>query len=297
MCSNSSANGKEVMLWAGHETTHPIIFSGRRSPPKPACPCPLQASSSSRMSLAHSFRAARMLGSRTMAAMAKGSSAGMLRRSLASSSSAAAAASVRVAASSSAAAAAGVLAPAAAATAGKRLFSSKHLAALLGALAAAGSMATVVGTEDGELVLFSGNANIELASEIATLLGVSLGNITVGRFADGEVNVQVHDNVRGKDVYIIQPTCSPVNEHLMELLLMISTMRRASADKITAVIPYYGYARQDRKMTARVPISAADVATLLTSMGVDRVVAVDLHCGQIQAFFPPNVPCDNLGKW
>jgi ribose-phosphate pyrophosphokinase len=111
---------------------------------------------------------------------------------------------------------------------------------------------------------------------------MGLGKIHVSRFADGEVNVIVNENVRGKDVYIIQPTSPPVNETLMELLLMISTMRRASARKITAIIPYYGYARQDRKMQARVPISAADVARLLEAMGVDRVVAVDLHCGQIQ---------------
>lgn len=114
---------------------------------------------------------------------------------------------------------------------------------------------------------------------------MSLGKITVGRFADGEVNVMVNENVRGKDVYIIQSTSPPVNETLMELLLMISTMRRASARKITAVIPYYGYARQDRKMQARVPISAADTSRLLEAMGVDRVVAVDLHCGQIQVIF------------
>jgi ribose-phosphate pyrophosphokinase len=144
------------------------------------------------------------------------------------------------------------------------------------------------------LAIFSGNANPELAAEIAVYLGTSLGKITVSRFADGEVNCQVHDNVRGKDVFIVQPTCPPVNEHLMELLLMVSTMRRASAERITCVIPYYGYARQDRKMTARVPISAADVARLLEAMGVDRVVAVDLHCGQIQGFFGPRVPVDNL---
>jgi ribose-phosphate pyrophosphokinase len=161
-------------------------------------------------------------------------------------------------------------------------------------LAGPSASASAEGGRDGDMILFSGNANIELATEIATLLGTGLGNITVSRFADGEVNVQVHDNVRGKDVYIVQPTCSPVNEHLMELLLMVSTMRRASAERITCVIPYYGYARQDRKMTARVPISAADVARLLESMGVDRVVAVDLHCGQIQGFFGPRVPVDNL---
>ncbi len=130
--------------------------------------------------------------------------------------------------------------------------------------------------------LFTGNANKPLAQDIANHLGMNLGKINVSHFADGEVNVMVNENVRGKDVYIVQPTSPPVNETLMELLLMISTMRRASARKITAIIPYYGYARQDRKMQARVPISAADVARLLEAMGVDRVVAVDLHCGQIQ---------------
>ncbi|KAF4323059.1 hypothetical protein BBO99_00003516 [Phytophthora kernoviae] len=128
------------------------------------------------------------------------------------------------------------------------------------------------------LKIFSGNANHELASNVAKLVGVELGKITVERFADGEVNLMVHENVRGKDVYIVQPT----------------TMRRSSARRITAVIPYYGYARQDRKMAARVPISAADVARLLEAMGVDRVIAVDLHCGQIQGFFGPHVPVDNL---
>ena len=147
---------------------------------------------------------------------------------------------------------------------------------------------------DQNLVLFAGRANVALAQEVAEYLSTKLGSITVGRFADGEVKVQVNQNVRGKDIYIFQPTCPPVNENLMELLLMVSTMRRASAKRITVVIPYYGYARQDRKMTARVPISAADVARLLEAMGVDRVVAVDLHCGQIQGFFGPRVPVDNL---
>jgi len=142
--------------------------------------------------------------------------------------------------------------------------------------------------------VFSGNGNPRLAGEIANHLGLNLGRLKVSRFADGEVNVVIQENVRGKDVYIIQPTCPPVNENLLELLLMVSTMRRASARRITAVIPYYGYARQDRKMAARVPISAADVARLLEAMGVDRVIAVDLHCGQIQGFFGPRVPVDNL---
>ena len=143
--------------------------------------------------------------------------------------------------------------------------------------------------------IFCGGSNHKLAEEITEHLGMKLGDITVGRFADGEVNVMVNENVRGQDVYLIQPTCPPnVNESLVELLLMVSTMRRASARRITAVIPYYGYARQDRKMTSRVPISAADVARLLESMGVDRVIAIDLHCGQIQGFFGPRVPVDNL---
>lgn len=148
--------------------------------------------------------------------------------------------------------------------------------------------------KSGGMKIFSGNANPALAKEIASYLGINLGKLVVSRFADGEVNVMVQENVRGKDVYIIQPTCMPVNENLVELLLMVSTMRRASARRITVVIPYYGYARQDRKMTARVPISAADVARLMEAMGVDRVVAVDLHCGQIQGFFGPRVPVDNL---
>ena len=125
-------------------------------------------------------------------------------------------------------------------------------------------------------------------------MGVSLASATVGRFNDGEINIQIKDNVRGKDVYIIQPTCPPVNDNLMELLLLIATARRSSAKQVTAVMPYYGYARQDRKMASRVPISAADVARLLETVGVDRIIALDLHCGQIQGFFSPRVPADNL---
>eukprot|EP00531_Pseudo-nitzschia_arenysensis_P004393 CAMPEP_0116130366 /NCGR_PEP_ID=MMETSP0329-20121206/8431_1 /TAXON_ID=697910 /ORGANISM="Pseudo-nitzschia arenysensis, Strain B593" /LENGTH=515 /DNA_ID=CAMNT_0003624719 /DNA_START=100 /DNA_END=1647 /DNA_ORIENTATION=- len=146
----------------------------------------------------------------------------------------------------------------------------------------------------GGIKLFSGNGNLALSLEICRHLNISLGKATVGRFADGEANIVVHENVRGKDCYVIQPTCPPVNDNIMELLLMVSTLRRASARRITVVIPYYGYARQDRKMQARVPISAADVARLIEAMGVDRVIAVDLHCGQIQGFFGPRVPVDNL---
>ena len=146
-----------------------------------------------------------------------------------------------------------------------------------------------------DILVISGNSNIPLAESIVEHMGSHLGKVSLGRFADGEVSLRIHESVRGKDVYIIQPTSPPVNEHLMELLLMISTCRRASAKRITAVVPYYGYARQDRKMNSRVPISAADVARLIETMGVDRMVAVDLHCGQIQGFFGPRVPVDNLG--
>jgi ribose-phosphate pyrophosphokinase len=151
-----------------------------------------------------------------------------------------------------------------------------------------------VKNHEQELLILSGTGNKSLAGSIAEHLGTKPGAVKVGRFADGEVNIRIEDSCRGKDVYIIQPTSPPVNENLMELLLMISTCRRASAKRITAVIPYYGYARQDRKMSSRVPISAADVARLLESMGVDRVISVDLHSGQIQGFFGPEVPVDNL---
>lgn len=156
------------------------------------------------------------------------------------------------------------------------------------------AVAAPVETKQKPIRLFTGNSNPDLAQKIAKELNCEIGKATVTRFEDGEVNVVVHENVRGQDVYIVQSTCTPVNENLMELMLLISTMRRASARRITAVIPYYGYARQDRKMTARVPISAADVARLLEAMGVDRVIAVDLHCGQIQGFFGPRVPVDNM---
>lgn len=140
--------------------------------------------------------------------------------------------------------------------------------------------------------LFSGNANRPLAQEIADVLGISLGKATVDTFSDGEITVQINENVRGYDVFVVQPTCMPVNNNIMELLLMIDALKRASAKKITAVIPYYGYARQDRKAQPRVPISARLIADLLTSIGVDRVLTIDLHAGQIQGFF--NIPVDHL---
>jgi ribose-phosphate pyrophosphokinase len=143
-----------------------------------------------------------------------------------------------------------------------------------------------------ELKLFSGNANRALAEEIAQYLHVPLSDAEVTRFSDGEIYVQVNENVRGADVFLVQPTCPPVNDTLMELLIMVDAMRRASARRITAVLPYYGYARQDRKVQPRVPISARLVADLLEAAGIDRLLALDLHAGQIQGFF--NVPVDHL---
>ncbi|MBI5189703.1 MAG: ribose-phosphate pyrophosphokinase [Nitrospirae bacterium] len=142
------------------------------------------------------------------------------------------------------------------------------------------------------LKLFSGNANIPLAKEIAGCLGVGLGDATVATFSDGEINVKINENVRGADVFVVQPTSSPVNNHLMELLIMMDAFRRASARRITAVMPYYGYARQDRKVQPRVPITSRLVADLITTAGADRVLTIDLHAGQIQGFF--DVPVDNL---
>jgi len=143
-----------------------------------------------------------------------------------------------------------------------------------------------------ELKLFSGNANRPLADEISQYLRVPLADADVDRFSDGEIFVQINENVRGADVFLIQPTCPPVNDNLMELLVLIDALKRASARRITAVLPYYGYGRQDRKVQPRVPITAKLVADLLTAAGVDRVMALDLHAGQIQGFF--NIPVDHL---
>ena len=142
------------------------------------------------------------------------------------------------------------------------------------------------------LKLFSGNANIELAKEICAFLCIPLGIAEVRRFSDGEINVEIRDNVRGVDVFIVQSTCPPVNDNLMELLVLMDALKRASAKRVTAVIPYYGYARQDRKVLPRAPITAKLVADLLTAAGVSRVLTVDLHAGQIQGFF--NIPVDHL---
>jgi len=143
-----------------------------------------------------------------------------------------------------------------------------------------------------EIKVFSGNANTALAKEICQRMNLPLGNAVVGQFSDGEINVQIVDNVRGMDVFVVQPTSSPVNGHLMELLIMIDALKRASAARITAVLPYYGYSRQDRKVQPRVPITSKLVADLITTAGANRVLTMDLHAGQIQGFF--NIPVDNL---
>ncbi|MSR77815.1 MAG: ribose-phosphate pyrophosphokinase [Candidatus Omnitrophica bacterium] len=145
---------------------------------------------------------------------------------------------------------------------------------------------------DGSLVILGGNSNPLLFEEIAALIGGRLGDILVGRFPEGEIQVQIRENVRGKDVFIVQSTCTPPNENLMELLIMIDAAKRASAQRITAVLPFFGYARQDRKDRPRVPITAKLVANLITKAGADRVLTMDLHAGQIQGFF--DIPVDHL---
>jgi ribose-phosphate pyrophosphokinase len=143
------------------------------------------------------------------------------------------------------------------------------------------------------LTIFSGNANLALATEVVQTLGLPMGKALVGRFSDGEINVEVMENVRGRDVFIIQPTCAPSNDNLMELLVMIDAIKRSSAGRITAVIPYFGYARQDRRpRTARVAISAKLVAEMIGVAGADRVLTMDLHADQIQGFF--DIPTDNI---
>jgi ribose-phosphate pyrophosphokinase len=145
---------------------------------------------------------------------------------------------------------------------------------------------------EGELKLLTGSANPELAHKLADYLGVSVAQADIGRFSNGEIRVNIEENVRGTDVFIVQPTSAPVNDNLMELLLMIDACRRSSAHRITAVMPYYGYARQDRKTRSREPISAKLVANLITVAGADRVLTMDLHAPQLQGFF--DIPVDNL---
>jgi ribose-phosphate pyrophosphokinase len=144
-----------------------------------------------------------------------------------------------------------------------------------------------------DLMVFTGNANPELAHKIVEHLGLSLGDVSVSLFSDGEINVELMTNVRGRDVFVVQPTCAPTNDNLMELIIMVDALRRASAGRITAVVPYFGYARQDRRVrSARVPITAKVVADMMVNVGVDRVLTVDLHAEQIQGFF--DVPVDNV---
>lgn len=144
-----------------------------------------------------------------------------------------------------------------------------------------------------DLMVFTGNANPELAANVGEKLHIPLGEIEVGKFSDGEVRVELNENVRGRDVFVLQPTCVPTNDNIMELLVIIDALRRASAGRITAVVPYFGYARQDRRVrSARVPITAKVVADMMVTVGVDRVLTVDLHSEQIQGFF--DVPVDNV---
>ena len=145
---------------------------------------------------------------------------------------------------------------------------------------------------EGELGIFSGTANPELAKKIVEYLGISLGEMEISSFSDGEIYVKIKENVRGKDIFLVQPTCPPVNESLMELLIMLDAFQRASARRITVVVPYYGYARQDRKDEPRVPITAKLVANLISSAGADRVLLLDLHVDQIQGFF--DIKVDHL---
>lgn len=144
-----------------------------------------------------------------------------------------------------------------------------------------------------DLMVFTGNANPELANKIIERLGIPMGDATVGKFSDGEITVELNENVRGRDVFVVQPTCAPTNDNIMELIVMVDALRRASAGRITAVVPYFGYARQDRRVrSSRVPISAKVVADMMVGVGVDRVLTVDLHAEQIQGFF--DVPVDNV---
>lgn len=144
-----------------------------------------------------------------------------------------------------------------------------------------------------DLMVFTGNANPMLAERVVSKLGIPMGDATVSKFSDGEIFVELNENVRGRDVFVMQPTCAPTNDNLMELIVMVDALRRASAGRITAVVPYFGYARQDRRVrSARVPISAKVVADMMVSVGIDRVLTVDLHAEQIQGFF--DVPVDNV---
>ena len=147
-------------------------------------------------------------------------------------------------------------------------------------------------THGKDIKIFTGNSNPKLAEDICKEIGTQLGNAEVKSFADGEVSVSIYETVRGSDVFVVQSTCKPVNDSLMELLVMIDALRRASAGRITAVIPYFGYARQDRKAKARDPISAKLAANMITAAGADRVLTMDIHANQIQGFF--DIPMDNL---